>query len=288
MTWFKVDDGFGEHPKVDALGSDTPVALTVWLLCGCGSARARTDGRVTTVALARHCAILKEKDRLRGAAALVRVGLWELAPDKDGWIFHHWDDHQPLRADLERAAEQGKRRKDMWKERKDAERLERKRNAVPLTVPNGVGTDAPTRPDPTRPETESKACVISEAEQPAAPEARTGESARAHAPGGTTYVTGQQTLADTFRAAVEERYRAANLPAPKVCRDPYDAVWVELARWLHEAHKLRGWSHSKPDMAREMVRAFYASTDPRTVAAKHNIKYLAARPEEYLGLKVPT
>ena len=165
MTWFKVDDGFGEHPKVDALGSDTPVALTVWLLCGCGSARARTDGRVTTVALARHCAILKEKDRLRGAAALVRVGLWELAPDKDGWIFHHWDDHQPLRADLERAAEHGKRRKDMWKERKDAERLERKRNAVPPTVPNGVGTDAPTRPVPTRPDP-----CVSEREPEARPE----------------------------------------------------------------------------------------------------------------------
>jgi len=121
VTWFKVDDGFGEHPKVDALGSDTPVALTVWLLCGCGSARARTDGRVTTVALARHCAILKEKDRLRGAAALVRVGLWELAPDKDGWIFHHWDDR-------------------VWNA-----------NGTPFHPPFRTASERMPRPDPTRP-----------------------------------------------------------------------------------------------------------------------------------------
>ena len=296
MTWFKVDDGFATHRKVDALGSDQSVAVGCWVLLGTACSRDLTDGVVTRAALARTLALWTQKDRDRAVAALVRVGLWE--PVEDGWIFHDWTRHQPSRLDVEANRESAKLRQQRARDRRvtpSVTRDEAVTNAVtdrlvtPLvTRDKAVSHTTPTRPDPARPETESKACVISEAEQPAAPEARTGESARAHTPGGTTYVTGQQTLADTFRAAVEQRYRAANLPAPKVCRDPYDAVWAELARWLHEAHKLRGWSHSKPDMAREMVRAFYASTDPRTVAAKHNIKYLAARPEEYLGLKVPT
>lgn len=117
--------------------------------------------------------------------------------------------------------------------------------------------------------------------QPAAPQAPAGYESTHEG-----YSPGLQSLAEVFRKSVERRYELAKLPPPKECRHIDGAVWLELARWLDKAHKLRGWTHEKPDMAREMVEVFYASKDPRTVAGKHDISFLAKRPEEYLGLKV--
>ena len=43
MPWFRVDDGFHGHPKVDML---SPAAVGIWTLCGSWSAQYLTDGLV--------------------------------------------------------------------------------------------------------------------------------------------------------------------------------------------------------------------------------------------------
>ena len=111
MTWFRVDDGFGEHAKVDALGADTPHALAVWLLAGNASARALTDGAVSVAMLNRTCSAIAPATRRRAADALVRVGLWE--ERADGWAFKDWLEHQPSREQVlaERAAAKERQRR---------------------------------------------------------------------------------------------------------------------------------------------------------------------------------
>lgn len=125
-------------------------------------------------------------------------------------------------------------------------------------------------------------------EKPASPPAVT---AAPQAPAGDEsthkgYSPGLQSLAEVFRKSVVSRYEIAKLPPPDECRHIGGDVWLKLARWLDNAHRLRGWTHEKPDMARKMVEVFYNSKDQRTVAANHDISFLAKRPEQYLNLKV--
>lgn len=161
MTWFRVDDGFGEHPKVDALGADQGAALSVWLLCGTACARTLSDGFVTQAMLVRACASLGPATRARGVAALVRVGLWEESQNgsQNGWRFHDWHDHQPSRESVIA--------------KRDAEKAKKRGQRVPLSPGDKSGTSpgkpaacppgsppgspmgspappVPTRPDPSR------------------------------------------------------------------------------------------------------------------------------------------
>lgn len=97
MTWFRVDDGFYDHPKSHAAGP----AVALWLRAGCWSARQLTDGfiprrvlrtiRGGTPAMA---ARLVEARAYPGGA-----GLW--LPTADGWQFHDWFDWQPSRKKVE-------------------------------------------------------------------------------------------------------------------------------------------------------------------------------------------
>lgn len=156
MTWFKVDDGFGEHPKVDALGKDTAIALTVWLLCGNACARNLTDGIVTPTVLARACAALSPTMRERGVGALVRVGLW--TDRDDGWAFHDWHEHQPSRDEV-----LAKREEEKLKKRAKRNQLSQgdtpgdspaKSVGTPQGTPEG-SLALPSRPVPTRPDSPS-------------------------------------------------------------------------------------------------------------------------------------
>lgn len=109
MVWFRVDDGFPDHPKVEAMlaGSHAPHAIALWTLAGAWCARQLTDGaisfaKVARLGIARHA---------QGAAELVRVGLWERS--ETGYRFHDWAEMQPLREDVtsSRAANADRQRK---------------------------------------------------------------------------------------------------------------------------------------------------------------------------------
>lgn len=93
MTWFKVDDGFADHPKVDALlsGKCPTEALALWTLAGAWCSKHLTDGAVPAGRVTRFGI----RNAKAAAEELVRVGLWTRTDD--GYAFHQWTQHQPTK-----------------------------------------------------------------------------------------------------------------------------------------------------------------------------------------------
>lgn len=174
MTWFKIDDGFYDHPKVVAvLDSEHPAAaIACWTLAGTYCARHLTDGFISSKQLRRLCA---DVDHVSGAAALVDADLW--VEVDGGYQFHQWTDHQPTRDEVEAKRKRDRDRvaKYRAKRRKsDADEVTSDGsghvtrdtppcNAVtddsvtrdkPVTsrVSNGASNGTPARPGPTRPD----------------------------------------------------------------------------------------------------------------------------------------
>lgn len=92
MTWVRLDDGFPEHPKIDAAGGDA-AWLHVCALAYCN--RALTDGFVAAERIGR---LSDRKSPRRLAARLVEVGLWR--PVDGGYEIHDYHDYQPTRAEV--------------------------------------------------------------------------------------------------------------------------------------------------------------------------------------------
>lgn len=172
MTWFRVDDGFYDHPKVDAL-FDQPetaaLAVAVWTLAGAWASRHLTDGHVPRRVLRR---LLPGVSATDGAEALVRVGLWEQR--EDGWVFTDWAAWNPLRDEVEekragsrqRAKKSNERRKAAAQNTADAPQLRDgyAASAAPRPVPT---VPDPTRPDP-NPSTHTHLPVSESGETPPA------------------------------------------------------------------------------------------------------------------------
>lgn len=89
MSWFRVDDDFHSHRKVQALkkGPCRDAALALWLRSGSYSSQANLGGFVPD----------GTADDFSGhdmaASELVRVNLWEL--HEGGYQFHDWEDYNP-------------------------------------------------------------------------------------------------------------------------------------------------------------------------------------------------
>ena len=82
MPWFRVDDGFHGHPKVDML---SPAAVGIWTLCGSWSAQYLTDGRVFARTVAKFGGTDAEVQEL------VHSGLW-LDNGDGSYQFKDWGD----------------------------------------------------------------------------------------------------------------------------------------------------------------------------------------------------
>lgn len=102
MPWFRVDDGFALHPKVNAAGNS---AIGLWVRAGSWCAQQLTDGFVPA-----HI-ITALGGRPKDAASLVGAGLWRTVDG--GWQFHDWSDRQPSAESvkLKRAAAVERQRK---------------------------------------------------------------------------------------------------------------------------------------------------------------------------------
>jgi hypothetical protein len=94
VTWFRVDDSFSDHPKVEALleGSHAEAAVALWLMSGSWCAKHLTDGLVPTARVRRFG--VRNADK--AAAELVRVRLWTEVDG--GYQFHNWAKYQPSKA----------------------------------------------------------------------------------------------------------------------------------------------------------------------------------------------
>lgn len=182
MTWFRVDDGFPDHPKLEALEDDPEMwkgALAVWVAIGCDSSKRLTDGHITTGRLRRITPLRDEA--LVIADRLVELGLWERT--EDGYSFHDWLEYQPSREEVEEERQRNadRQRRHREKVRAEAEARERARleaeseanaemgtagrngdcHALRNGVTHTVSNSAPTRPDPTRP-LSSSSCLVDE------------------------------------------------------------------------------------------------------------------------------
>jgi hypothetical protein len=115
--WFKVDDGFYDHPKVLKLcamkGWERSLAL--WTLAGSWSSKQESDGNVPLFVVARLGFASADADRL------ILVGLWESV--KDGFLFHNWAKANPLKTTLEAKRAANKKRVVEWRDKRDGVRL---------------------------------------------------------------------------------------------------------------------------------------------------------------------
>ena len=118
MVWFRVDDGFCDHPKVEALleGKHAEDAIALWTLAGSWCGKHLTDGEISASKVARLGIARHEK----AAAELVRVRLWEKTAT--GFRFHNWLERQLSRENVEltraETAERVRRYRDNKREKK--------------------------------------------------------------------------------------------------------------------------------------------------------------------------
>lgn len=169
MTWFKIDDGFADHPKVDALheGKHAEAALALWVLAGAWCAKQLTDGHVPAGRVRRFG--LRNSDV--AASELVRVGLW--IEVNGGYQFHQWTEHQPTREDvLDERERKKKNQRESRRRRRQAGDMTAGHHDVTGDMP-GDATDSspvshhgPTRPDPSRPTADAVGASASVEDEP--------------------------------------------------------------------------------------------------------------------------
>lgn len=103
-TWFKVDCGYYDNPKVVPLVEDNPRAVVLHGVCIAYARRHLTDGVVPLrVALRQACAEQSDMD------ALIEAGLIETSGDPKIVVVHDYLEHQQSAAEADLVAEKAKR-----------------------------------------------------------------------------------------------------------------------------------------------------------------------------------
>ncbi len=113
MSWVKLDDGFGDHPKIARVG---PIGASLQVQALCYANKNLTDGFVPSVvahSFVTRATVWDDEQGQRWTcgphdvdwpAVLVKAGVWELVPG--GYYIHDYPDYQPTKAEVlaERAA----------------------------------------------------------------------------------------------------------------------------------------------------------------------------------------
>jgi hypothetical protein len=242
MTWFKIDDGFADHPKVIALRSQKQWkgAVCLWTMAGAHCSKHLTDGFVSLAVLSFLGGTTAEAD------ALVRVGLWTRS--EGGYAFHQWSDHNPLRSKVlaDRAADSARKKKN----RAPGFATDSSRIPGGLQLDSGAesSTPDPTRPDPARPEREH---ARSGPELRPAPSRAAGLSATSGA------AVDGQPLYDWLRLGVIKGFETLKRPAPRETRDALWVGWRELEMWVLDKSRLTG--RDPAEVGRHHIRCFLRS-----------------------------
>ena len=157
MTWFKVDDGFYDHPKVANLSL---AARGLWVTMGSWCAKHETDGEISERQLRGLGGTRRLIDQLVEARMLERI-CTESAPNV--YRMCSWSEWNPTSHELKAKRDAWRESKSKFREQKRAERGKRESvqaghnevsnwvsNGVSNEVSNGVSrTTDPSRPDPT-------------------------------------------------------------------------------------------------------------------------------------------
>ncbi|MGB3602738.1 MAG: hypothetical protein WBA38_04200 [Gordonia sp. (in: high G+C Gram-positive bacteria)] len=152
MTWFKVDDGFYDHPKLVGVPMS---ARGLWVTAGAYCARHLTDGVISWRQIR---ALGGTKAQVDG---LIDAGLWRSIGEQYGsetFAFHDWIGSQPTKNTVLKNRERERNKKARWRELKDQKAEDQHESE---TVHGGQvrsvdrGQNSPStvsRPDPTRPD----------------------------------------------------------------------------------------------------------------------------------------
>ena len=117
MTWFKCDDKFHSHRKVEGLSLE---AVGLWTLAGSWCADQGTDGRISETKL-RQLAHCSEGKLQRVVTELVRNLLWDRVKDERGTVayqFHDWSDYNPTSTEQDNARRLKTARQSRWRQKK--------------------------------------------------------------------------------------------------------------------------------------------------------------------------
>lgn len=147
MTWFRVDDGFPEHPKLEELEREPRLymaAITVWTIMGADCARRLTDGFVSSARLEKVLHRLG-KSAADGAKALVACGLWTAVDG--GWMYHDWADYQPTKADVDASRKAKTERQRRWRGTRVDASTDKSTPASVDDAPARVSRPSPSRPN---------------------------------------------------------------------------------------------------------------------------------------------
>lgn len=126
MVWFRVDDGFHDHPKVEALleSKHASDAIALWTLAGSWCGKHLTDGEISASKVAR----LGIRHHAKAAQELVRVRLWEKTDT--GFRFHQWTERQAARADVDQTRRESADRMRRLRANQRARREETGRESI--------------------------------------------------------------------------------------------------------------------------------------------------------------
>ncbi len=247
MTWFKVDDGFYDHPKVAELLSKRSGkgAIATWTRCGSWCSKQERDGFVPESVAKQLGATPVE------ISELVRVGLWTRV--KDGYVFHDWHDCNPSSDELQVRRNKTKDRVSAWRGKQSGNGVT---TALHHVVTNDSVTPPPTRPVPTRPDPsrpDQREESMSALGSATAIATRKAKASKAET--GDTW----QAYADAYRA----RYGEAPVRNAKVSG--------QLAQLLKRI---------SADEAPHVARHYVSSSNARYVASGHSTGMLLADAEK--------
>lgn len=152
VSWFKCDDKFHSHPKVEGLSLE---AVGLWLLAGSWCADQGTDGRISETKL-RQLGRCTENKLQRVVNELVRTSLWERVGTADGTVayqFHDWADYNPETTRQDNTRKLKSARQKRWREKKRADVDASTQRLVDVSVDalHQRRGDVAETPPPTRP-----------------------------------------------------------------------------------------------------------------------------------------
>ena len=151
MTWFKVDDGFYDHPKFLEVPN---AAVGLWVKAGAWCGRHLTDGLIPAAQIKLF------KGTPAQVKALTSARIWVETQTENGskaYRFNDWNEYQPTREQklkerADAAERQRKKRERKRPEQQEPENVTRDSHVTGARDSHESHTNLSQHPDPTRPD----------------------------------------------------------------------------------------------------------------------------------------
>ena len=151
MTWFKVDDGFYDHPKFLEVPN---AAVGLWVKAGAWCGRHLTDGLIPAAQIKLF------KGTPAQVKALTSARIWVETQTENGskaYRFNDWNEYQPTREQklkerADAAERQRKKRERKRPEQQEPENVTRDSHVTGARDSHESHKGVSQRPDPTRPD----------------------------------------------------------------------------------------------------------------------------------------